>query len=796
MRTKRQLLMSRLAAIVLGGGMVGAAVTPALAIEDGESSSEGMEVMTRGPVHEAFAETVTFDPQPGIIVPKQPPALIEELMPDQRPSGDNVTWIPGYWGWEEDEADFLWISGIWRNLPPGREWVPGYWSAVDTGHQWTSGYWQDAETEEVTYLPEPPRSVERGPSVAAASDDETWIPGNWEYRQDRYAWRTGYWVNARPNWSWTPSYYRWTSCGYVYVDGYWDYPVVNRGVVFAPVRFRNNYYERPGYYYSPLAAISLSVFSNHLFVRPGYGHYYYGDYYEPGYRDRYYASCDYGSRYRGYDPIYSYNRWENRGNRNWGRERQDYYEYRRDNVDSRPPRSWAALNARPEGDRQRGDFGVVERYDRTVASRNADGRRFQSVSNEERQRFVSQRNDVRNFGRERQQREVVAGRERGGQPNRTEASRMKVSRSPVVSQRSNRSEQNGGPPARLQTRTSEQRAIAGNAGRNGNASNTGPRDQESARADRGQADNRGKNGGANPLARSMAEPNRESRTMPGQRRDPAASSKGKSQQTAEANGRANKGSGDRTEMNRKDTSSAATRGKAEPRRDANSADGSQGRPQVSNDRMPTENRGANSKSQQRQETPTARREAAPQAQRKSAPPEARNPAMRQADPSRKVTAAPTRNAAPQRAEARQQPKAQSQRQQSPRPEQRQAQPAPRRQQAAPAARQEPQRQKAQPAPQRQAARQEPQRQKAQPAPQRQAARQEPQRQRAQPAPQRQAARQEPQRQRAQPAPQRQAARSAPQPQRAAANPQTRAGSNARVEAATESKAGNKKKQQN
>ena len=43
---------------------------------------EGIQVLTRGPVHEAFAETVTFDPQPGIVVPKSPPDSIEELPPE------------------------------------------------------------------------------------------------------------------------------------------------------------------------------------------------------------------------------------------------------------------------------------------------------------------------------------------------------------------------------------------------------------------------------------------------------------------------------------------------------------------------------------------------------------------------------------------------------------------------------------------------------------------------------------------------------------------------------------------
>ena len=37
------------------------------------AGQNGVEVLTRGPVHEAFAETITFDPEPGIVVPKAPP---------------------------------------------------------------------------------------------------------------------------------------------------------------------------------------------------------------------------------------------------------------------------------------------------------------------------------------------------------------------------------------------------------------------------------------------------------------------------------------------------------------------------------------------------------------------------------------------------------------------------------------------------------------------------------------------------------------------------------------------------
>ena len=51
------------------------------------NAEQGVQVLTRGPVHEAFAETVTFDAESGIVVPKAPPAAIEELPPDQKTRG-------------------------------------------------------------------------------------------------------------------------------------------------------------------------------------------------------------------------------------------------------------------------------------------------------------------------------------------------------------------------------------------------------------------------------------------------------------------------------------------------------------------------------------------------------------------------------------------------------------------------------------------------------------------------------------------------------------------------------------
>lgn len=130
-----------------------------------------VEVLTRGPVHEAFAQPVTFDVETGYIIPRRPPAALEEMPPEQRPEGSHIDWIPGYWGWDSDRNDFIWVSGCWRAVPPNTSWVPGYWAQVRGGYQWIAGFWTAADTEEIEYLPAPPATLEAGPQGSPASAD-------------------------------------------------------------------------------------------------------------------------------------------------------------------------------------------------------------------------------------------------------------------------------------------------------------------------------------------------------------------------------------------------------------------------------------------------------------------------------------------------------------------------------------------------------------------------------------------------------------------------------------------------
>src|SRR5438309_5507913 len=114
---------------------------PPVAGDQQQDQTEGTEVLARGPIHEAFADPVNNKPQPTAVVPKEPPPAIEELPPDQKPAGENVQWFPGYWSWDDDRNDFIWVSGMWRTAPPDRNWAPGHWNQVNGGYQRTPGFW-------------------------------------------------------------------------------------------------------------------------------------------------------------------------------------------------------------------------------------------------------------------------------------------------------------------------------------------------------------------------------------------------------------------------------------------------------------------------------------------------------------------------------------------------------------------------------------------------------------------------------------------------------------------------------
>ena len=279
----------------------------------------GVEVMARGPVHEAFA-TPTAEPQPTKLLPKRPPLPLDEMPPEERPEGD-VVWIGGYWAWDDDRNDYLWVSGCWRAKPPGREWVAGYWREQGELWQWVPGFWtdtaatQDDGGKDITYFPAPPPPPQTAPPGPQPNPDSFYVPGNYVWTGQGYAWRAGYWARVQPGYVWVPAHYRWSPNGYVFIAGYWDLAVKRRGILYAPVVI-DPVLVGPTFVYTPAYAVSDTIVLDTLWVRPNYCHYYFGDYYGPRYRDYGFESCVVYSQ-RNYDSIVVYRSWEYRDNPRW-----------------------------------------------------------------------------------------------------------------------------------------------------------------------------------------------------------------------------------------------------------------------------------------------------------------------------------------------------------------------------------------------------------------------------------------------------------------------------------------------
>jgi hypothetical protein len=294
----------------------------------------GVEVLSRGPVHEAFA-TPTTDPVPMKPVDKQPPKPIDEIPPAEKPEG-NAIWIPGYWAWDDERKDYLWVSGTWRTPPPGKHWMTGYWKQEGGQWHWVPGFWSAAQAQtqgngghQITYMPAPPAPPNASPPGEPPTPDSFYVPGHWAwhdagyvvvngaqvYREAGYAWTAGYWARVQPGYVWIAAHYRWTPSGYIYIPGYWDLAISRRGFLYAPV-YVNTAVVGPTFVYTPAYAVPHTVLIDAFWVRPCYCHYYFGDYYGAVYTGYGFESCAVYSR-RCYDPIFAYAIYEHRAEPRW-----------------------------------------------------------------------------------------------------------------------------------------------------------------------------------------------------------------------------------------------------------------------------------------------------------------------------------------------------------------------------------------------------------------------------------------------------------------------------------------------
>jgi len=429
-------------------------------------AQEQPEVLTRGPVHEAFAEPVDLQVQAGLVTPSQPPANIGENPPAERPTGGQFVWVPGYWAWDSERNGYIWVSGCWRAAPPNRYWVPGYWAKVPEGWEWVPGFWAlVASVQQIEYLPAPPALNDVQPPGSLSSPDNIWVPPCWYWYQGQYIRRPGYWLAAQADWVWVPSHYVWTPRGYVFVAGHWDYSLERRGVLFAPVYFPRHIYERPGFSYSLSIFVDIGMLELNMFTCPRYSHYYFGDYYDDVYISvGIYPRFECERRHTWYDPIYEHDRWRHRVTEpGWEEHERHEYDLRRTDRDLRPPRTYHEMETRqarlPEP--QRRSIRMAAPLSTVVADKRSL-LKFEQNKTDARQKLSKKATDVRKFSEERSRWESTSAGPKTVQPpmehkgpmtqprevNLTRPEQVKIPSPPIVGKRGGPGIFGKGPPSR------------------------------------------------------------------------------------------------------------------------------------------------------------------------------------------------------------------------------------------------------------------------------------------------------------------------------------------------------------
>ncbi|NGX61451.1 MAG: hypothetical protein K940chlam9_00937 [Chlamydiae bacterium] len=213
-----------------------------------------------GPIHEAYI-TQEYGKEILQAVPNIPPHPIYEEPP--RKTDPESIWISGYWAWVREAGEYVWVSGIWRKLPPGQAWTPGKWHQYTEGWVWIPGYFSPEGSPAMSpVLSPPPTPLEEAtPQAPNNSESYFWIAGQWGYDPTvrDYVWYKGRWEPLESDWVYTPASFQSTEKGTIYLPAFWDWPLELRGSVYdtihIPKEHRNQAHYEPEKSLDPLYVV-------------------------------------------------------------------------------------------------------------------------------------------------------------------------------------------------------------------------------------------------------------------------------------------------------------------------------------------------------------------------------------------------------------------------------------------------------------------------------------------------------------------------------------------------------------
>jgi hypothetical protein len=171
----------------------------------------------------------------------------------------------------------------------------------------------------------------------------------------------------------------WTPAGYLFVDGFWDYELAQRGVLFAPVSFRRGYHGW-GFSYTPSVVLNTRRLTEFLFVNSPCGCYCFGDYFEPSHvQAGIFPWFAFHLSSLGYDPFFAFSSWAHHKDAGWHERLITDFRAFRDDARLRPPRTLDDLLTRGRRSGERSESLALP-FSRFVARTDSSSMRFENLS--------------------------------------------------------------------------------------------------------------------------------------------------------------------------------------------------------------------------------------------------------------------------------------------------------------------------------------------------------------------------------------------------------------------------------
>jgi len=181
--------------------------------------------------------------------------------------------------------------------------------------------------------------------------------------------------------------------------------------------------------------MDLNLLGEHLFLRPSFQHYFFGDYYAASYSAGGFLSSSAFTRGRfGHDPIHAHQVWEHRRDPGWPQRADAAFRDRQDHPFHRPARSWTPIESvREDPVPNPGAPGPLARPCSQLLQRDQSPPRYQTVTGPERTLLKTRTEDVERSRELRRVRETAPPKASGTAPANPGPDHVRSLRSPIRS---------------------------------------------------------------------------------------------------------------------------------------------------------------------------------------------------------------------------------------------------------------------------------------------------------------------------------------------------------------------------